>query len=322
MKILYCDYKLLLNKEDILEQVRKRIPDCEVECWQYTDEATFAEKVEDADGLLTAHLKISETILKQAAHLKVISVDGTGYGNVNTAAACKYGITVCSMGAYCTNEVADYIMMTILMLEKQMKRYMKQVESDYQYDYKLCQPRHRLEGKTLAVFGYGRIGKALAKRAEVFGYKVLAVSHNPKKAGTMEGDVRYVSAQEAFEKADVISNNMNETAETFEFFNKETFLKMKKHPLFINAARGSAVNETDLYDALVCGQLAGAALDVMKDVYPDLENCPLLKLDNVIITPHMAFYSVEAMESIKYLPVSNLINGLLNETDKISNIAV
>lgn len=296
MKILYCDYKLPVLSEDASERFRELLPGCEIECCQYVDDELLIKK------------------------LKVISVDATGYGNIDTKAAKSNGIIVCSIGAYCTQEVADHGMMLILMLEKKVKKYMKLVEESYIYNYRELEPEHQIEGKRLAVFGLGRIGKALAARAKAFGYEVVAVPHDESKIGLREDGILYVSGKEAFHTADVISNNMSETADNFEFFNKEAFREMKKHPIFINLGRGSTVNEADLYQALKNNELSGAGLDVMKDVYPDLSTNPLVGLDNVIITPHMAFYSVESMKKISQIPVMNLINALTGKYEEIANI--
>lgn len=320
MKILYCDYKLPVLSGDAAEKLKELLPGCEMECCQYVDDELLIKKLENAEGLLTAHLKINKYVLDRAKKLKVISVDATGCGNIDLSAAKSNGIVVCSIGAYCTQEVADHGMLLILMLEKKIKQYMKLVEESHRYNYRELEPGHQLKGKRLAIFGLGRIGKALAERAKAFGYEVVAVPHDEKKIGMREEDILYVSCREAFHTADVISNNMSETADNFEFFNKEAFREMKKRPIFINLGRGSAVNEADLYQALKEGELSGAGLDVMKDVYPDLHTNPLVGMDNVIITPHMAFYSVESMEKIRQIPIMNLINALTGNYEKIANI--
>ncbi len=321
MRIVYCDYELSKTLEKELEMLETVFPGCEVECCRYIDDRTLAGKLREADGFLTANLRVSRRVLQQTERLKVISVDSVGCWNVDTAAAGEKGILVCSMGEYCTEEVADHGMLLILMLEKQVKQYMRYVEETHIYNYRVCPPRRRISGKRLAIFGYGRVGRQLAVRANAFGYEITAVPHDRLRIGSAEGEVCYISADEAFETADVIVNSMSETTETFEYFNREAFAKMKRCPLFINLARGSAVNETDLLEALKKKKVAGAGLDVLKEVHPDLETCPLLGLEQVVITPHMAFYSVEAMESIKSLPVKNLIYGLTGENNKITSIA-
>lgn len=321
MKIVYCNYEMPVLNEDAARILAERLPECEIECCGYQNDGALREKLRTADGFLTANVTINAGMLECASRLKVISVDATGYGNIDVKAAHEKGILVCSIGAYCTDEVADHGMMLILMLEKRAKQYMKLVEEAHIYNYKALLPPRRLAGKRLAVFGYGRIGQALAKRAAAFGYEVAAVPHNPELIGKYCGTVRYISKEEAFATADVISNNMSETPDNYEFFNRAAFCQMKKQPLFINLGRGSAVSESDLYEALTTGRLSGAGLDVLKEARPDLSQCPLLGLDNVIITPHSAFYSAESMASVRLLPIQNLINGLQQNTAAISNIA-
>ncbi len=321
MKVLYSDYRISPSAGDFVAGIKKQLPECEVECWQYTDDKTLVKKLENAVGLLTANLKVSEYVLCNSKSLKVISVDATGYGNINIRAAHENNILVCSIGAYCTEEVADHAMLLTLMLEKKVKGHLKNIEHKRIFDYKLCSPPHRIQGKNLVIFGYGRIGKSIAKRAAAFGYKVYAVLHNENSIGNTDGIASYISKDSACEIADVVINSLSETPETFEYFNKEVFESLKKAPLFINVGKGSTVNETDLLDAVNTGKVSGAGLDVMKEVYPDLDNSPFIGMDNVIITPHMAFYSLESVESIKTLPVNNLVNGILGNTEKISNIA-
>lgn len=321
MRILYSDYRLSPSADQFAEAIRCQLPDCEVECWQYTDDQTLLKKLEGTVGLLTANLRVSECVLKNANDLKVISVDATGYGNINIEAAKKYGIVVCSIGAYCTEEVADHSVMLALMLEKKMKQHMYHVQTERVFDYKLCEPPHRLRGKNFVIFGYGRIGQSVAERAQAFGYRVYAVSHDVSKSGTSDGNVQFITKEEACEIADVMANHMSENPETFEYFNREMFKTLKKSPLFLNLGRGSAVNETDLLEALENGWVSGAGLDVLKEVYPDLKENPFVDMDNVIITPHMAFYSEEAVACIRELPVKNLVNGVLGKLDRISHLA-
>ena len=322
MRILYSDYRISPSAGGFVAGIQEQLPGCEVECWQYTDDKTLLQKLENTEGLLTANLKVSDNVLCKAKSLKVISVDATGYGNINVEAAKKNHILVCSMGAYCTDEVANHTLLLILMLEKRIKKQLKNIEHDRVYDYKLCEPPKRIQGKNLVIFGYGRIGKEVAKRAAAFGYHVYAVPHNPNKIGEKDGFVTFIDKEQACRIADVIVNNMSETPETFEYFNKGLFDRLERKPIFINVGRGSAVNETDLLEALQTGKVSGAGLDVMKEVYPNLLDCPFVGMDNVIITPHMAFYSVESVACIKTLPVNNLVNGILGNFDKISNIAV
>lgn len=309
------------NAENFVAGIKAQMPDCEVECWKYTDDDTLIKKLDGVQGLLTANLRVGDYVLSNAESLKVISVDATGYGNINVESAKKNGILVCSMGGYCTEEVADHTILLTLMLEKNIKAQMRNVDENRIYDYKLCPPPGRINGKNMVIYGYGRIGRCVAKRAQTFGYNLYAVPHDKSKIGSSDGLVMFIERDDACRIADVMINNMSENPETFEYFNRDMFEKLERKPILINVGRGSAVNETDLFEALNEGKIRGAGLDVMKEVYPDLDDCPFIGMCNVIITPHMAFYSKESVASIKTLPVNNLINGLEGKLDKISCIA-
>lgn len=321
MRILYCDYKMSPSEDNFVAGLKAQIPDCEVECWKYTDDDTLIKKLEGVQGLLTANLRVGDHVLSNADSLRVISVDATGYGNINIESAKKNNILVCSMGAYCTEEVADHTMLLTLMLEKNIKAQIRNVDEKRIYDYKLCPPPARIKGKNMVIFGYGRIGKCVAERAKAFGYNLYAVPHDKSKVGASEGSVRFIDKDMACAVADVLVNNMSENPETFEYFGRDMFDRLTRKPILINVGRGSAVNETDLMYALKSGKLRGAGLDVVKEVYPDLDQSPFIGMDNVIITPHMAFYSKESIASIKTLPVNNLVNGLEGKLNKISCIA-
>lgn len=321
MNVLYSDYQLSYGAKELSQSLKVYLPDCHVECWQYTDDDHLTEKLRGVDGLLTANLKVSEKVLDRAKSLKVISVDATGYGNIHLEAAKRNHICVCSIGEYCTQEVADHALLLTLMLEKHIRKHLDHVEKDRVYNYKLVQPPHRIQGRNFVIFGYGRIGQATARRAKAFGYKVYAVPHDLNTVGTIKDDVAMISKTEAFAIGDVVVNTMSETPETFDFFDLHAFEQMKRSPLFINVGRGSAVNEHDLVHAIQKGWISGAGLDVMKDTWPDLSRNPLANMEQVIITPHMAFYSEEAVACLKTMPLKNLANGLLGRQDLISHMA-
>lgn len=320
MKILLCDYHISNHGEKERAYLKQYLPEAELEAYEYTDEKGLMEKAADADVIMTCFLKIGGDVIRHAPRLKMISVDATGYGNIDMEACRERGVLVATLGDYCTQEVADHAMALILSLEKNLKAYDKNVVQKKEYSFQSLPCRHRLSGQVLAVVGYGRIGKAVALRAKAFGFRVVAVTRHPELIGSSDGVAEYVSLEEALESADVISNHMNQNEENDNYFDLEKFQKMKKRPLFINVSRGACVDETALIYALQNNLIAGAGLDVLKDTKPDGELIDLLAGDNVILTPHSAFYSKEVMEFLDTAAIENVVSFCLGRKEKITHI--
>lgn len=320
MKILLCDYQVSNHGENEKNYFEKHLPGVEFEAYEYVDEAGLLEKVADVDIIMTCFLKIGRNVIEAASCLKMISVDATGYGNVDIQACKEKNILVATLGDYCTEEVADHAMALLLALEKNLKAYDQRIVQNGEYNFRSFPYRSRLSKQVLAIVGYGRIGKAVAVRAKAFGFDVLAVTRHSEMLGTEDGIVRYVSLEEALETADVISNHMNQTEDNENYFDLEKFKNMKKHPIFINVSRGGCVDEEALVYALKNNLIAGAGLDVLKDTHPGKEVIQSLSGDNVILTPHSAFYSKEVMEFLDSASVSNVVSFCMNRKDKITNI--
>ena len=158
----------------------------------------------------------------------------------------------------------------------------------------------------------------MAERARAFGMRILAVDPNIPENVARQRGATLVDSDKALAEADYVSNHMKQTEENRGYFNYQTFCKMKKKPVFLNMARGEAVTEQDLVRALDEGILRGAALDLLHDEDPDLRNNSLLHRENVLITPHMAFYSVQSMKALQTIACDNLIYCLTGQYDKVN----
>lgn len=315
MKVLISDYKDVLDRDleyekDLIRMglQKKYKEEIQIEVYAYENAQDFLAHIKDANVLLTAFLPIDERVIKAAKQLKCISVNATGYGTIDVEAAKKQNIAVIPIKEYCTNEVADHTMALILNLARNIKHYTKEIEEKYIWSYQSAEKMERLAGKTLAIFGLGKIGQAVAKRAKAFDINVIAVDPYLPEHIAKELGVTLVGKEEAFERADMISNHMNQTKENQSFFSKEAFELMKKQPLFVNVGRGECVDEKALLAALLAGRIRGAALDVLKEENPNLLNHPLVGHENVILTPHAAFYSIESMRDLQKISCENIIN--------------
>ena len=328
MKIVIADYAESMMPSHELEKrvLTTGLPGCQIVTATYRDDqrAEFLQLVRDADALLTAFIKIDEEVLAAATQLKVISINATGYDNVNLAAARRHGVAVCPVGEYCTADVAEFTITAMLALIRNLKAYVTDVDVHQQWRYDYAQPNRRLSKLTLGIFGLGKIGRAVATRAAALGMRVLAVDPfiSQEDYAKVADRVKLVSAAELFQQADVISNHMNLNESNDHFFTAERFRQMVKHPYFINMARGAEVDETALVAALDSGQLKGAALDVLATEFPDLATNPLVGRENVLVTPHTAFYSSDSLTALQRISCQNIVEYLTGHPEKVFKLVV
>ena len=269
---------------------------------------------------LTGFLEIGEEILAQVPDLECISVSGVGYSNIDVAAAKRHHVAVCHIREYCTEEVAEHTFALIGALNRHLKYYTKRVEEEHEWKYQTIGGEKNLSGQILAIFGFGKIGKRVAALAGAYGMKVLAVDPYADEKDAACRGVRLVSAGEAFAEADVITNHMNLTAENEHYFDERAFANMQKNPIFINVGRGRCVDETALQQALDSGKIRAAGLDVLEAEAPDLTSCGLIGRENVILTPHSAFYSAESILKLQRISGANMGYFLAGAQEKIDAV--
>lgn len=322
MKILISDYAELMNDTSQREKryLLEQHPDWEVEIYPYTnDTEELLQKLTGVDVLLTSFLPLNKEIIEKMYTIKCISIDATGYSAIDVEAATKKKIAVLAIDEYCTLEVAEHTMGLILTLSRGMKRYQTQLEENYQWNYETGGNLRRISGQKIGIFGYGRIGRQVAKLCKSFGMEVYVYQDNVHLMKEEEG-VHLANLEEICKNCSIITNHMSQTKENYHFFNQEFFNQLEKTPIFVNVGRGEAVEEEALIEALDKGILAGAALDVLNKENPDLKNNKLLKRDNVIITPHAAFYSMESIEALARIATDNIIFYMNKEHDKVRKI--
>jgi D-3-phosphoglycerate dehydrogenase / 2-oxoglutarate reductase len=265
----------------------------------------------DADAILVTYAKLPGELLRQLTRCKAIGRFGLGVDNIDLPAAKALGIAVNYVPDYCLREVSDHAMALLLALTRKITFANKLVQSG-RWEVPPIVPLHRLEGQVLGLIGFGNIPRALAPKARSFGLKVLA--HDPYVAKeTLSGaGVEGVSFDDLLARSDFISVHAPLLAATRGLMNATAFGKMKKGAFLINTARGPLVDEAALVAALDSGHLGGAALDVVASE-PLPTDSQLLGRDNVILTPHTAFYSVEALEELQTKCASDVARVLSGE---------
>jgi D-3-phosphoglycerate dehydrogenase len=251
----------------------------------------------DADAILVTYAKLSGDLLRQLTKCKAIGRFGLGVDNIDLPAAKACGIAVNYVPDYCLREVSDHAMALLLALARKVTQANTLVQSG-RWEVTPLVPLRRLEGQVLGLIGFGNIPRALAPKAKAFGLKVL--THDPYvgKDAIDAAGVEGVSFGELLARSDFVSVHAPLLPATRGLMNAAAFAKMKKGAYLINTARGPLVDEPALLAALDSGHLGGAALDVVT-TEPLPQDSPLLGRDNVILTPHTAFYSVEALEELQ-----------------------
>lgn len=274
------------------------------------DEESLISACRDADVILTAFSPFTRNIIEQLQQCRLISITATGYGNVDLEAAADAGIRVCAIDEYCTDEVADHVILLMLALCRRLTEYHKQVQEDMSWQFDSLQGLTRMRDLTLGIVGFGRIGQAVARRAQGFGLTIMAFDPFPNEELGADLGVRYCTLEELYANADIISLNCSLTADNENLIDKDAFEQMKRSPLIINCARGALIDEEAMVRALDTGQISGAGLDVLKDESPDLSSSKLMGHSNVILTPHIAFYSDASMLDNRMISTANVRNFL------------
>ena len=262
-----------------------------------TSEEALIEIARDCDGIIVEYAKITEKVIKNLERCKVISVMGIGYDMVDIAAATEHGIQVANVPDYCLDEVADHAMALSLACARGVVTYHKQVVSGAWGEN--LRGLFKLQGRNFCIFGFGNIARKVAVRAKAFGYKVLAYDPYCNDEDFKKLDVIKVDSLVSLaEQADVLSIHAPLTASTKGIINRDIFSHMKKTAILVNTSRGPLINQVDLIETLKNQGILAAGLDVFERE-PIETNSELLRLDNVILSPHIAFYSAEAEEEMR-----------------------
>jgi D-3-phosphoglycerate dehydrogenase / 2-oxoglutarate reductase len=265
----------------------------------------------DADAVLVTYAKLPGELLRELTRCKVIGRFGLGVDNIDIPAAARLGITVTYVPDYCLREVSDHAMALLLALARKIAFSNRLVQSG-RWEVPPIVPLRRLEGQVLGLVGFGNIPRALAPKAKAFGLKVI--THDPYvSADAVKAlGVENTSFENLLGGSDFVSVHAPLLPVTRGLMNAAAFAGMKKGAFLINTARGPLIDETALVAALDSGHLGGAALDVVT-VEPLAKDSPLLGRDNVILTPHTAFYSVEALEELQTKCASDVARVLSGE---------
>ncbi len=278
--------------------------------------ANTVERIADNDILILNKTPITEEVFAACPSIKLICILATGYNVVDCEAAARRNIPVCNVPGYGTDAVAQFTFGLLLELCHQIGHHSQTVHAGKWTNCpNFCfwdTPQMELSGKTMGIIGYGSIGKAVANIAKAFGMRILAYTRTPKDGA------EYVPLETLLKQSDVVSLHCPLFPETKGIINEETISMMKDGAILLNTARGPLIDESAVAHALQMGKLRGVAVDVVSQE-PIPADSPLLHAPNCIITPHMAWTSLEARQRIFQCAVENIKGFLSGNLQNVVN---
>ena len=299
LKIVYLD-RITAGPIDLKEKFSKYGKYIE---YEDTDSSEIDERIKDVDVVITTRIKLGKKQFEKAEKLKLILVTAAGFNHIDVKSANEFGIKVANVSGYSTNSVAQLEITFLLNELIPVNRYYEEVKEGKWMNIVVPEyqryPIDDATGKILGIVGFGNIGKRVGKIAEMLGMKVMVAKNTGEKYAKSDtaigedGILRY-ELDEVLEKCDVLTLHVPLTDSTRNLINLEKMKKMKKSAVILNLARGPVINQEDLYFALKNKIIKSAAVDVTS-VEPIEKNSKLFQLDNILITPHIAWKSEKSM---------------------------
>ncbi len=285
-------------------------PDCDLRHSSFCNENDLKNFGTDTDAVICQiDIGIYEPVIERLKKCKIISVYGTGYDNIDIKSAQKKGILVANVPDYCFEEVSDHVIAFIYHFNKKVDSYRANISRGFWGMEAATVIPTRLQGSTLFVLGFGKIGNRISQKAIALGMNVIAYDpYLPENCFRDQG-VKKVDWNEGFRNADYVSVAMRLTPETREKIGYNEFRMMKKHAVFINTSRGEIVKEQDLIGAVKSGLIAGAALDVTNTEPPAIDS-EILKCPNILVTPHVSYLSAQSIRELREKVCWNVIAAL------------
>lgn len=302
MKITVVDGNTL-NPGDLSWDELRKFGECEI--YPRTPADLLIERCKDATAIITNKVRLLRNEIEQLPALKYIGVTATGYNNIDIVAAREKDIIVTNVPAYSTPSVAQLTFALIMEITNNVGLNNAAVQAGQwtrSADFSFwCKPIMELDNLTLGIVGYGSIGKKVAKIAKQFGMKILVKARSEVK----DGAVKNVDINTLFKESDIVSLHCPLSDETYHIINEASLNLMKPNAILINTARGGLIDENALAKTLREKKIFAAALDVL-DNEPPKSDCPLLNLENCIITPHIAWASLASRQRLLNKTIENL----------------
>ncbi len=297
------EYENIENELRILAE----LGDVEVLDYQYRDEENVIKAAKGCDALIIQYAKVTKKVIDSLDHCKVIAKYATGIDGIDIAEATKKGICVTNVNDYCADEVSTHAAAMLLDVVRRTQEFNTRVKAGQWYRMGIKIPS--LRNSVVGIISFGRIARAYIDKIKPFCSQIWVYDKFVPDEDMVKYGVVPKSFEEVLAGADYISVHAPLTEETRHMFNREVFKKMKPSAALINVARGGLVKEEDLIWALANGEIAFAALDVLEKEPPQ-GDCPLLHMDNVMITPHTAWYSTESQKKLQSTVAEDVVKVL------------
>lgn len=284
---------------------------CEVDFAELNNKEKFYNLCEEADGLIVTYADINKEVISHLKKCKILARTGVAVNNIAIAEATKNNIFVTNV---ITPQIIDVANHAITLLLNSVKRItlLNNYVKKGNWDFSVAVPIYQLKDRTLGLAGFGNIAREVTKRAKAFDIKVIVYDPYVSDDVCKEAGVEKVSFEELLKRSDYISIHMPLTSETKKLFSWKQFEKMKEGVHLINTSRGGIIDEDALIGMLERKKIAGAGLDVLATEFPSNDH-PLYKYDNVIITPHSAYYSEECVRGLQICAASEVVRVLKGE---------
>lgn len=279
----------------------------------HTEDAVIAA-ARNADGIVVQYAPITARVLDALPGLRAVGRYGVGVDNIDVDAATERGVAVCNVPDYGTEDVSDHAIALALAVSRAVVRLDRDIRSG-SYDYAPARPLHRARDSVFGVIGLGLIGAATARKAHGLGFRVIGSDPRFDAGACTDDGVEVVSMDDVLGLADIVSLHVPLTSETAHLIDAAALAKMRPTTVLVNTCRGGVVDTDALVDALAARQLRGAGLDVFEQE-PLPADHPLTALDNVVLTPHVAWYTEESQAELKRRAVENVVDIVQGRTPR------
>ena len=273
------------------------------------EDDVFGRKVKDASAVIVIDRRIGPDVIRGLVRCEILMALSVGYDCIDVESATEMRIPVCHVPAYCTDDVANHAMALLLAISRKLVPFANELKKG-NWDYNFGKPLYNCRGRMLGIIGLGRIGRAVVPKAGGFGMKVSAYDpYLDDDIFESLGVTRKHELADLLRDSDYLTIHAPLTEETLHMMNAEAFRAMKAHAVIVNTARGKIIDEKALFEALEEKRIAGAGLDVVASEPAGRDN-PLLACDNVIVTPHVAWYSEESFKNAMVMTMDEVVSVL------------
>jgi len=269
------------------------------------------ERAADANGLIVNKAPINETVLDGLPQLQVVARYGSGFENVDIEAATRNDVAVTNVPEYCVDEVATHTLSLVLASQRRLFPYGSQVKNGG-WDWRAQSDITRFADQTMGIIGFGSVGRAVTELLRDWGVDVVVYSRSASREEVDEYGAQKVSFEELLGTADVVTLHTALTGDTHHLIDADALTTMQDDATLVNTARGELIDQDALYEALTSDEIAFAALDVLEEEPPNVDE-PLVDLDSVFVTPHVAWYSGTAIDVLQETVAKEVARALQGE---------